>query len=280
MSASPLRRSLTPLVTKTSSLPLGHINSTTPSRPAKKQKMSIMQAYSLAQTARVKLAREASRADHDLRLLVGHANILDGLMLELAEAEQDQERWFNQTVKGASSEEPRHHIQWADTVIEDPEDDWAIEDADSDSSDDDDEYDEDEEMSVAAPVPVRRAPSPPFKVSVSATELSDDEEEDEEDEDYNELTLVRTSTSSHQPPELLDDSEGESEDESMPPSPPQPNLDLSEQDRKAIATTGFYQDLQKPSPADPALSPKDQTSFFDEGYYLPQRQATTMIDAY
>lgn len=48
--------------------------------------MSITQTYYLAHTARGKLSHEAAQADHNLRLLVGHANLLDSLMLELAEA--------------------------------------------------------------------------------------------------------------------------------------------------------------------------------------------------
>ena len=94
--------------------------------------MSITQTYYLAHAARKKLTREASRADHDLRLLVGHANLLDSLMLDLADAEQEQERWFNQTVSGVSKSAPSsdaRHIQWAETVVEDPEEDWDPEDA-------------------------------------------------------------------------------------------------------------------------------------------------------
>src|ERR1700759_4741980 len=77
-------------------------------RPQKKQKMSITQTYFLAHSARGKLSKEAARADPDLRLLVGHANILDSLMLDLANAEQEQERWFNKSVSGAREEEPTH----------------------------------------------------------------------------------------------------------------------------------------------------------------------------
>lgn len=250
--------------------------------------MSIMQSYRLAQAARVKLAREASRADHDLRLLVGHANLLDGLMMDLAEAEQDQERWFNQTVQGATAAESTGHVQWADTVVEEPEDDWAVEDAYSDSSESEEEYDEDEEVETTTAVHARRATSPPMKISVTTVEVTEeidiDDEEDEDDEDeedYAELSLVRTSTSSHQPPELLDDSEDDSDDDSaMPPSPPQPNLDLSEQDRKAIATTSFYRDLSKPTSSNPSLPNSEAASFFDENYYLPQRVSSAMIESY
>jgi hypothetical protein len=41
------------------------------------------QVYRLASIARDKLCREASKASHDLRVLVAHANILDDLLIEL-----------------------------------------------------------------------------------------------------------------------------------------------------------------------------------------------------
>lgn len=88
--------------------------------------MSITQTYSLAHNARSKLSCEASRADYDLRLLVGYANLLDTLMLKLAEVEQDQETWFNESVKLATKMvEAPQHIRWADTDtnVEDPEQD-------------------------------------------------------------------------------------------------------------------------------------------------------------
>jgi hypothetical protein len=102
-------------------------------RPAKKQKMSITQTYFLAHSARGKLSKEAARPDHDLRLLVGHANMLDSLMLDLANAEQEQERWFNKTVSGAHEEEieaPSH----VETIEEEEESD---EEVDSDMEEDD-----------------------------------------------------------------------------------------------------------------------------------------------
>jgi hypothetical protein len=42
------------------------------------------QIYRLASIARDKLCREASRASHDLRCLVAHANLLDELLIELS----------------------------------------------------------------------------------------------------------------------------------------------------------------------------------------------------
>ncbi len=242
--------------------------------------MSITQTYFLAHTARGKLSKEASRADHDLRLLVGHANLLDSLMLELADAEQEQERWFNNTVSGAAKEEQSSepkHIQWADTVIEEPEEDWEASDASA--SDSDSEYDEDEDIAmVASPQSIRRSPSRAAKITTR--EISDDEEDEEDEdfeeddeEDYSDLALTRTS--SRHPPELTSDSEEDSDEESMPPSPPQPTLQFSEKQRAAIATTSFYDDKSETT-----LSEQEQTEFFEEGYYLPQRAQSAMITAY
>ncbi|KAK2850659.1 hypothetical protein FQN49_005439, partial [Arthroderma sp. PD_2] len=65
--------------------------------------MSLTQTYFLAQLARQKLLLAARRADRDLRILAAHANLLDGLMAELAEAENEQEDWFNQSVSCANA---------------------------------------------------------------------------------------------------------------------------------------------------------------------------------
>ncbi|KAK2628527.1 hypothetical protein QTJ16_001630 [Diplocarpon rosae] len=110
--------------------------------------MSLTQTYYLAHTARGKLSSEAARADHNLRLLVGHANLLDGLMLELAAAEAEQEQWFfTQSVPQASQPAEPRHIQWADTIVEEPAEDWRAEDADADAdtSDTDSEGGSDDE---------------------------------------------------------------------------------------------------------------------------------------
>ncbi|KAA8650475.1 uncharacterized protein ATNIH1004_003161 [Aspergillus tanneri] len=195
--------------------------------------MSITQTYYLAHTARKKLTREAQRADHDLRLLVGHANLLDSLMLDLTAAEQEQERWFNQTVSGVakSTAESERRIQWADTVVEEPEEDWNgedISDVDSDVSDDSDlEEDEGYDSNLYTPVR-RRAPSPVAVIREREVEDydsdSDSDFEYDDAEDLEELTLTR-SPSRQSPPELSMDSDEESEDDSMPPSPLQPTLE-------------------------------------------------------
>jgi hypothetical protein len=229
-------------------------------RPQKKQKMSITQTYFLAHSARGKLSKEASRSDHDLRLLVGHANLLDSLMIDLATAEQEQESWFNKSVSGAkASEEETASQQWAETVIEEPEADWEVEDAES--TDDESQYDEEEDTKMTS------------STVITTTEIEEDLEEDEEADDR-ELALTRT-PSRHTPPELSADSDSDSEDEHMPPSPPQPTFDsFTEKQRQAIATTSFY------DKKDDALTETEQETFSQEGFYLPSRQQPTMIAAY
>ena len=190
--------------------------------------MSLTQTYLLAHSARGKLSKEASRPSHDLRRLVGHANMLDNLMLDLSQAEQEQENWFNQSVKSANkaASEPKH-IQWADAIPEEVVED----DSDADSESDDEEFE------VARQMPVhkitRTAPAPAFE---------DEDEEMEDDDDYT-VDLALTRTDSH-PPELMhEDSDSESEDD-MPPSPPATAISfntLSEKQRQAIATTALYQ---------------------------------------
>ena len=240
----------------------------TQSPPEKKQKMSLTQTYFLAHTARGKLSKEAARSDHDLRLLVGHANLLDGLMLDLSHAEEEQESWFNQTVKTNTkeAEEPKH-IQWADTIPEDNEE--AVEEFYEESSDSDSESDDEEVFfNYAQAAPVAKAQQPTATISSG----TDEDEEMEDDEFAADLALTRTS--SNHPPELvLEDSDSESEDDSMPPSPPETELTLdafSEKQRQAIATTSFYQSL--PVKSDTVTSPTEQVSFFDECYYTSQRQ--------
>ncbi|KAE8362707.1 hypothetical protein BDV27DRAFT_131059 [Aspergillus caelatus] len=236
-------------------------------RRRQQKKMSITQTYYLAHAARKKLTREASRADHDLRLLVGHANLLDSLMLELADAEQEQERWFNQTVHGVTKGSPSEsrHIQWAESVVEDPEDDWDPEDvSDSDLSDDSD-LEEDDYEPAYTPVR-RRAPSPVAIVREKEIEEDYDSDSDsdfeyDDAEDLEELTLTR-SPSRQTPPELSSDSDEESEEESMPPSPPQPTLDTFSE-KQAEAT-------------ELPLSGNG----FEGGYYVSNGSQNAIIEAY
>lgn len=231
------------------------------------KKMSITQTYYLAHTARKKLTREASRADHDLRLLVGHANLLDSLMFDLADAEREQERWFNQTVSGATKTSPsRQHIQWASTVVEEPEE-WEEDasDLDSDLSDSDSDSDFDESEFVIN-APRRRAPSPVAPIHEDLLEEDEGEDTDsdfeyDDAEDLDDLSLTR-SPSRQSPPELLADSDGESEDEATPPSPPQPTLEAFDGKEAASAI---------------ALAGSDPSDLFEQGYFGAREQ---IIEAY
>ncbi len=218
--------------------------------------MSVTQTYYLAHKARGKLSREAAQPDHDLRLLVGHANLLDSLMFELAEAEREQERWFNQSVRGASSSKPvadKRHIQWADRVVEEAIVEEEEYDSDSSSDSDDSEFDYYEEEATATAVSV--APASPMMV-----EHDDFEAEDDDEEDYAQLSLVRThsrSGSPSSPPELtLDHESDSSDDESMPPSPADSTLHLPEKEAK-----------------------KDQQEFAEEEYYASRPNPTGLVSA-
>lgn len=215
--------------------------------------MSITQTYFLAHSARGKLSKEASRADHDLRLLVGHANLLDSLMLDLASAEQEQEQWFNKSLPQSQE------------AVEEPEADWEADDADGSESDSD--FGDEEMIVPAAQRPV-----------INATEEVEEEaiEEMDDEEDYGDLALTRTA-SRHYPPELSSDSESDSEDEHMPPSPPITTFDaFTEHQRQAIVNP----------PKDASLSQSQQESFIEEGFFLPSRSPrtsppqTSMIAAY
>ncbi|KIM99378.1 hypothetical protein OIDMADRAFT_43274 [Oidiodendron maius Zn] len=160
--------------------------------------MFAIQTYSLVHTARGKLSSEASSADHDLRRLVGHANFLDSLMLELAEVQQEHETWLNQFTSQASNPTKQRHIQWADAVVNDREEDRRAGSADfSDLSCSDNDHSSGEEVEEqnSFPCPTRE-------------HNKEKEFEDNGEEDYNDLALHRTQSHSPSPPDLecdLDD---------------------------------------------------------------------------
>ena len=231
------------------------------SPPPKKQKMSLTQTYYIAASARSKLGKEACRADHDLRLLVGHANLLDSLMIELQDAERQQEQWFNQTMAKASKTEEPRHIQWADSIAEELDDDEDDDDASS-VSDSDSDNDDDFDM---IPMPRRIAQSP---VQISTMEVDEDDSEDEDDfyddmEDDSELALTRVPSQSQSPPELT--FEDESDDESPPTSPPQSTLNFSE--KEGMLTTTFY-------------DAKSQSAYMEHDQPLFMDTTTPLISSY
>jgi hypothetical protein len=195
--------------------------------------MSLTQTYYVASTARTKLGREASRADHDLRLLVGHANLLDSLMLELADAEREQEAWFDQSVHTAASK-PRQpsHLQWVDTVSE--EDDYSDDDSDLDSDDGSDIYDEDIDIFN---ISLKSISAPP--VEVTSEEVYDDMDLDDEADVR--LTLTRVPSNQHSPPELTLDSDSDSDDDSMLSASPEHSLyPLHDSHCQQLAPTTYY----------------------------------------
>ncbi|KAK5001181.1 hypothetical protein LTR66_000058 [Elasticomyces elasticus] len=236
--------------------------STSPSSasPFKKQKMSLTQTYFVASAARTKLGREAGRPDHDLRLLVGHANLLDSLMIELADAEREQEAWFNHSVRKAGKTNEPRHVTWIDTVQEE-----VMDSDDSDDSDDDsdsDIYDEDESMSVLHRQTRPSSPPPPpssTRVNVVEQETYEAEDDYSDDSDDDEHALIRTF--SHGPPELVVDDSDSSEDEASPPtSPPQ----------STISTTYFAKN---------AAASAAETALIEDGFYIPERRAP-MLSVY
>ncbi|KAI0480136.1 hypothetical protein GGR56DRAFT_255096 [Xylariaceae sp. FL0804] len=248
--------------------PFSHSSPTSP----KKKAMSITQTYFLAHKARAKLSSEAARPDHNLRLLVGHANLLDSLMIDLAEAEREQESWFNQSVRGAgaaATKTEQKHIRWADTVPE--EEDWEADLSDSDSSDDDEE---DVEMTDAAPL--RRMPANNSMVPATPQFHAmdeDDDFEDDDEEDYAALSLTRTPSHAASPPELVEHDSESSEDESMPPSPPSTTLPTTfvEKQEAESTVTRYYDSRQDDE--------EDKSDFYSQGFYLPPRNPGRLVSA-
>ncbi|KAI0971854.1 hypothetical protein F4678DRAFT_432305 [Xylaria arbuscula] len=238
-----------------------------PSPLPKKKTMSITQTYFLAHKARAKLSSEAARPDHNLRLLVGHANLLDSLMIDLADAEREQESWFNQSVRGATTPKTEErHIQWADSVAE--EEDWE---ADSSDSDEDSDMDDDEDIEMFDAAPLSRIPSHLVTPPSPKLHTMEADEFEDDDEDFAHLGLTRSSSHSTSPPELEHDSES-SEDESMPPSPPTATIPtFSEKQGESTITTKYYDSTQDEE--------EDKSDFYNEGFYLPPRNPNRLISA-
>ncbi|KAK6539842.1 hypothetical protein TWF694_008687 [Orbilia ellipsospora] len=189
---------------------------------AKQSKMSITQTFYLAHKARGKLSSEAAKSDHDLRLLVGHANLLDRLMLHLQTAEREQDAWFNAMVRGNSMEEEESDIMA--TISEEEEEEplgsLAQDYPESESSDEEDDDDYEWESSHINAIP-RRPHFDYSKTVIDVDEVEVDEDFEEEEDGF--YALRRTSSRAPMsPPELIDDDDSDSE--SLPPSPPQPTL--------------------------------------------------------
>ncbi|CUS11710.1 unnamed protein product [Tuber aestivum] len=231
------------------------------------ERMSITQTFYLAHKARGKLSSEASRQDHNLRLLVGHANLLDTLMVHLSEAERDQERWFNTMVRG--NEEPREYRDLPETIEEEPEEYGSLA-ADYDSDSDSSEDSGDEEMEdVDTTYTLTRETSYKYyqvrETIIGVSEVEQDYEEDEETEDEDEDGMFSlTRTRSRRPPSLCSDYSDDEEEESNPPSPPQPTIPPPPLSHKQHS---YFAEQHGSEPQD----------LFE--YYEPQR-APAMISSY
>ncbi|PHH50474.1 hypothetical protein CFIMG_007407RA00001 [Ceratocystis fimbriata CBS 114723] len=236
--------------------------------------MSMTQTYYLAHRARSKLGAEASRSDHNLRVLVGHANLLDTLMLELAEAEREQETWYHNSPAASSkststtstSPSQARHIQWADQYISqgDSDSDSSSDDWDVSSTEDEEESDDEdfadhipETSSSLQRMPKNAAAFSPSVVTISAVESdSDSDSEFDDDEDLSQLGLVRTPShsgaASGSPPELaldcdLDDSSDDEAD--MPPSPPTAIIDIYRASSKSSGKESLFLTVPPRSPS-------------------------------
>ncbi|EGD98574.1 hypothetical protein TESG_05945 [Trichophyton tonsurans CBS 112818] len=251
--------------------------------------------------------------------------MLDNLMLDLAEAEREPPapvsgkriQWLDTVVR---------HDEPADDNDNENEEGWdAVSDSDSSDSSD---YETDGDFLVdiaskrryqrAGPAaaaaelyPIKFSPAThrDFDLGLDNNNHNnnndgdgDGDEEEEEYDDYgdydyddgDELTLTRTSSRQHQPPELLHDSDEESEDD-MPPSPPSTTFDSFSAVAAVAATTVAAaatapqkavvgKDIHADQPASPRLSPEEQSSFIEQGFFLPPRNpartAQTMIAAF
>lgn len=236
------------------------------------RQQTITQTYSLAHMARRKLAREASRPDLHLPRLVGHANLLDSLMLELGRAEREQQQKqqpVNVTVQRVSKSDTSRHVQWADCVVVESEEDWNLSDAESDN--DEEELDSDEFPDMEANmVSLQRVPSHRNLSTMTTQNVFScaslmSYSDDDVDEDFDVLQLEYSP--SHCPPELDNDSDS-SEDEAMPPSPP---LNHSP---SFLSTNSAPQNLQKPVTEDNLTS---NILDFEKTYFNPSHTHTENI---
>ncbi|KAF3940089.1 hypothetical protein ABW19_dt0203078 [Dactylella cylindrospora] len=209
---------------------------------SKSSKMSITQTFYLAHKARGKLSSEAARSDHNLRLLVGHANLLDSLMLHLQNAEREQDAWFNAMVRGNSMEDDE--TDHMDVISEEDEEEnlgsLAEDYPESESSDEDSDDDYELESDY-----INTIPRPAYDYSKTVIDVDEVEADDDFEEEEDGFYALRR-TSSHapmSPPELIDDDDT-SDSDSNPPSPPQPTLAepifYESKNRKQISTTSYY----------------------------------------
>jgi len=228
----------------------------------KTPKMSITQTHILARKARSKLALEAGRSNHEMRRLVGHANLLDVLIRHIFEAETEQEQWFNDTIQDASASAYEAELSSNEQIGWLPVDETLYDSTSSDESDDyddEDDYSDDEpEYTYDLSRSLPKAQVLRFETAVGVKEISIDGESDSADSDEDDeglFPLRRTSSNSlHTPPALVDDSSSsEDEDASNPPSPKQTPLEPSElpwlKARESSSIPRFFPAAPQPAPS-------------------------------
>lgn len=211
-----------------------------------KKDMSLTQTYHLAHMARGKLSKEAARDEHRLYRLVGHANLLDSLMLDLQAAEEEQERWFNATVKSVVTTaaapvrlaEPK--IQWADTPArvdeaDEDSDDFEYSEDLFESSDDEDYADLDRAMDDDF-APLARVTSHSDNLTPQTIPTASSSSSSSSENSYADLALSSPSV-----PELESDDDSDiDDDEDMPRSPelPAPLEHLPEKEEGDLGHAG------------------------------------------
>lgn len=170
-----------------------------------------METYSVATTCRMKLGKEASRSEHELRRLVCHANMLDMLMEELSDRERGLEGRVNALIRVAPEPRQAKKVQWIDTIVEELEEVESNSDLD-DSSDDD--SDSDEEKGTSYRPTKAKSPVPKLWVGYFASQdhLAEDSEATDHEAADDDLILRRWPSKAFVP-ELMHDGDSESEDE-------------------------------------------------------------------
>ncbi|CAG8958789.1 hypothetical protein HYFRA_00011740 [Hymenoscyphus fraxineus] len=179
--------------------------------PPPKKNMSARETISLAHTARCKLMLAADKPDRNLRFILGHAFTLDKLRLRVLEIED--EALFSDS--DSDSDDPPIYDEFA-----------ASNPGRNDPT----------PQRVSFPTNARparpnnarnRSPPPPPGADAHHDD-EDDEYADEDDEEKggNGLSLRRFESASARPPQMIDDREGDSDEDDEPVSPPQIPSDL------------------------------------------------------
>jgi hypothetical protein len=161
----------------------------------------------------MKLGKEASRAEHELRRLVCHANILDMLMEELSDRERGLEGRVNALIRAAPEPRQGRRVQFIDTIVEELEE--VESDSDSgDSSDYDSDSDSDEGKGTSRRSTKVKSPVPKLWVGYVASQdrLADENEAVDQDAEDGDLVLQRWPSKGFVP-ELTRDGDSESDDE-------------------------------------------------------------------